>query len=329
MSTMDVFSGDAFSMRTLTAAVNATPYVPGRIAELGIFEERGVPSTKVSVERLAESIALVPTTPRGAPPTAHTSTLRTLYDLNTSRIALSDTIYADEVAGIRQFGSETAMQSLASEVQVRNDLMARKIAATIEYQQFTALEGVTRDSAGNTLVDSGALFAGSVPSAKNMGLGSTGIRSNCSTIIRSIEDALGGRPYTSIHAFVDDTFMDNLMANSEVVDTYKYTEGSALREQTARRSVQFGGITFEEYRPGPTDGLGAGEGIAFPIGAGIFQQRYAPADYADTVNSIGIPVYARTFPDAMGNRYQVLEVQSNTLSVCVEPAAVYPLDDGV
>lgn len=337
MATMDVFSGDAFSLRTLTAAVNATPFVPGRVGELGVFEERGITTTKVSVERLAEEVAMVQSSPRGAPPEQNNATLRTMYDLNTVRIAVSDTIYADEVQGIRAYGSETETQSLASEVMVRNDLMARKIAATIEFQQFTALQGVTQDADGTELVNSGTVFPGSIPGALDMDLdnsGTTGVnalRGKCSTIIRSIEDALGARPYSSIHAFVHADFFDNLWENDAVINSFQYTNGGPLRDQTARRSLLFGGITFEEYRPlgNGTVPLAAGTGIAFPIGAGIFQTRFAPGDWSDVVNSTGLPLYARTWPDPMGNRFQMLEVQSNVLNVCVEPGAVYPIDDGV
>ena len=325
MATMDVFAGDAFSMRTLTAAVNATPFVPGRVGELGVFEERGITTTKVSVERIAETVGLVQSSPRGAPPEQHNSTLRTMYDLNTTRVAISDTIYADEVQGIRAFGTETEAQTLASEVMVRNDLMARKIAATIEYQQFTALQGITKDADGTELVNSGTVFSGSIAAEKDMTLDTIGLRGKCSEVIRKIEDALGGRTYASIHAFVDDTFFDALMENADIVNSFQYTDGGPLRERTARRSFFYAGIQFEEYRPGGTDPLGAGKGIAFPIGAGIFQTRYAPADYADTVNQTGLPVYARTFPDPMGNRFQMLECQSNVLNVCVEPAAIQPM----
>ncbi|MBG95145.1 MAG: hypothetical protein CL793_07825 [Chloroflexi bacterium] len=330
MATMDVFESDAFNMRSLTAAINATPFVPGRVSELGIFEESGVTTTKVSVERLAPSVGLVATSARGAPPVQNTADLRTLYDLNTSRIAISDTLYADSVQGVRAFGSETDVQALQAEVNSRFEKLAQRIAATIEFQRFTALEAVTMDSNGTTaLVTSADVFPGSVPAALDMALGSTGVRTKISQVIRSIENALGGRSYSSIHCFCDDTFFDNLVSNADVIDSYKYVDGGALRDRTARRSISVGGIDFEEYRPGTPDPLGNGTAIAFPIGAGIFKSVFAPADYNDTVNTTGLPLYARQFADPLGDRFRLLEAQSNVLNVCVEPSAVYPLDDGV
>ncbi len=331
MATMDVFEGDAFNMRSLTAAINATPFVPGRVSELGIFEEQGVTTNKISVERIAPSVGLVQTSSRGAPPVQNTADLRTMYDLNTSRIAVSDTLYADEVQGVRAFGSENDVQALQAEVNSRFEKLAQRIAATIEYQRFTALEGITYDADGTTaLVTSASVFPGSVPGALDMALDTAGVRTKISQVIRSIENALGGRPYSSIHCFCDDTFFDNLVSNADVIDSYKYVEGGALRDRTARRSISVGGIDFEEYRPlTGKDPLGNGTAIAFPIGASIFHSVYGPADYNDSVNTMAVPLYARQFADPLGDRFRLLEAQSNVINVCVEPSAIYPLDDGV
>lgn len=333
MASMDVFSGDAFSMRSLTAAVNVPQFSPSRIAELGVFTEMGVTTTKVSVERLSNAVALVQSTTRGGAPAEVASDMRSLYDLNTVRVALSDTISADETQGVRSFGSETEAQTLASEVNRRNQALAANIAATIEYQRFTALQGVTKDANGATLVDTHTVFGTGSVATQEIDTNSTiggELRSQTSATIRAIESGLGGRPYSRIHAFVDATFFDNMMQNAEVIDSFKYVQGSALRERTSGRSLDFAGITYEEYRPlSGSNPLATGKGIAFPIGSGIFVTRFAPADYNDTVNTVGLPLYARMFSDPDGNRWQRLEVQTNVLNVNVDSSCVVTLDDGV
>ena len=329
MASMDVFSGDGFTMRELTAAVNVPAFSPSRIAELGVFEEQGVTTTKVSVERLSNTVALVQSTTRGGAPAEVASDLRTMYDLNTVRLALSDTIYADEVQGIRAFGTDNQSQALVAEVNRRNQALAANIAATIEYQRFTSLQGLTKDADGSTLYDSSTVFGISDQSEATVDTDGTGLREDVSGIIRTIETALAGRPYSAIHAFVDAAFFDGLMGNAEIVASFQYVQGAALRERTAGRSLDFAGITFEEYRPlSGSNPLGTGKGIAFPIGSGIFQTRFAPADYSDTVNTTGLPLYARTFPDLEGSRFQRLEVQTNVLNINVDPGCVVGLDDG-
>jgi len=330
MASMDVFGADGFSLRALTAAINVPQYSPSRIAELGVFEEMGTTTTRVSVERLAQPVSLVQSTSRGGAPGEVANPMRTLYDLNTVRVALSDTISADELQGIRAFGTDSDVEALMNEVNRRNQALAANIAATIEYQRFTALQGDTKDADGTSLVDTSSVFGTTDGSEVEVNCDGTLLRTDVSTAIRAIESALDGRPYTSIHAFVDATFFDNLMDNVEIRDSWKYTQGAALRDRTAGRSLDFAGILFEEYRPlSGSNPLGTGKGIAFPIGSGIFQTRFAPADYNDTVNTMGLPLYARTFPDPDGNRWQRLEVQTNVLNVCVDSSCVVPLDDGM
>jgi hypothetical protein len=62
----DIFNSDAFSVTSLTAAVNELPYVPGQAGKLGIFEESGIPTTTFVIERNKGVVNLIPNTPRGA-----------------------------------------------------------------------------------------------------------------------------------------------------------------------------------------------------------------------------------------------------------------------
>ena len=332
MPAMDVFNSDAFSMRSLTAAINVPQYAPTRIAELGIFEEQGVTTNKVSVERLAQPVSLVQSTTRGGAPAEVANPMRTMYDLNTVRVALGDTIYADEILGVRNFGSEDQMQSLAEEVNRRNQAMAANIAATIEFQRFSALKGNTLDGDGTiSLVDTSQVFGMSDGSQIIIDTDGSGapLRTAVSSVIRAIESGLDGRPYSSIHAFVDAAFFDNLLAHAEIRDSWKYTQGAALRERTAGRFIDFAGVMFEEYRPlAGTTPLSTGTGIAFPIGAGIFQTRFGPSDSWEAVGTMGLPMYARQYADVEGDRWRRLEVQTNVLNVCTDSSCVIPLDDG-
>ena len=45
---MDIFNDDAFSVVSLTKAIEDTPFVPGRVGQLGIFSEEGVSTTSIS-----------------------------------------------------------------------------------------------------------------------------------------------------------------------------------------------------------------------------------------------------------------------------------------
>ena len=103
MPALDIFSSSAFSMVSLTDAINKMPYVPGRTlgsgprAQLGLFREQGVSTTSVMIEEREGSLNLVETTARGAPAIQNTTNKRKARSLVVPHIALEDTILADEV----------------------------------------------------------------------------------------------------------------------------------------------------------------------------------------------------------------------------------------
>jgi hypothetical protein len=330
---MDVFDSNAFSMQTLTLALNDVDFVPGRLGQMGIFAEAGVTTTTISIEKEGDTLALVPVTERGSPPTPHSPAKRTLQDLRVVRLALEDEVYADEIQNVRAFGSETTMETLQSVVNGRNAAMGRKLDATLEHHRMGAVQGQVLDSDGSAvLYNLFTIFGVSAQSSVDWDLDNatpaSGIlRTTCSVVIRLIEDELGGIPIGGVTTLCSASFFDALVAHSEVRETYLYQEGAALRERTARRSVFFGGISFEEYRGavGAIDYLADDASITFPTGVvDLFVTRFAPADYEDTVNTMGLPKYARQFPDPDGNRYRRLEVQTNVLNICTRPRTLIP-----
>lgn len=327
MASMDIFTSNAFSMVSLTAALNDVPHIPGRLGQMGLFEEAGVATTTVAIENQANTLALVPTTPRGAPPTQNTPDRRTLRNLDVVRLAMSDNIMADEVQSIRAFGSEDSTKTLQSEVTRRQARIAQLFDATLEHFRIGAIKGIVVDSDGTTQLHNLFTIFG-VAAQTEVGFdlaaaspASGALRTDCSAVIRTIEDELGGLPYSGIHAMCSATFFDALIAHTETRESFVHQEGFRLRERTARRELFFGGITFEEYRGkvGAIDYIADDKCRIFPTGVpGNFITRFGPADYNDTVNTIGLPRYARTFADPKG-RFQELEVQSNPLVICTRP----------
>lgn len=67
MPTLDIFGNSAFSLTSLTDAINKVPFVPGRLGQLGIFDESGVSTTSVIIEEREGSLTLIETSQRGAP----------------------------------------------------------------------------------------------------------------------------------------------------------------------------------------------------------------------------------------------------------------------
>ena len=67
-----------------------------------------------------------------------------------------------------------------------------------------------------------------------------------------------------------------------------------------------------------------GKAHFYPVGAGLFSTFYAPANWNETVNTIGLAFYAKTEPRRMGKGWD-MEVQSNPVCICHVPGALAEL----
>lgn len=329
MPSLDIFNSSAFSMVSLTDAINKIPFVPGKVGQLGLFTETGVTTTSIMVEEKEGSLSLIEATPRGAPAKQHSSSKRKMRSLVVPHIALEDTIQADEVQNVREFGSESELQAIQSVVNTRLAEMAIKHDATLEHLRIGAIKGQILDADGTTvLYDLFTEFGVSQYSEIDFDLDNASptagaLRKKCHDVTRKIEDELGAAPYEHVHAFCSSAFFDDLVSHPEATEAYKrYQESAVLRAGLARRTFDYGGITFEEYRGkvGSVDFIADNKAHFFPVGVpGLFRQYNAPADFVETVNTIGLPRYAKQAVDAQFQRWVSLHTQSNPLPICTRP----------
>ncbi len=336
MPHMDVFrqnASGAFEMMSLTSTLLDQPHVPMRLSALGLFVPDGVRTTDVSIERQGNTLQLVQSAPRGAPYAQNVKDDRSLIKIPTVRLGLEDHISADEVQNIRGLGSETDLMALTDEVNRRNLRMSNSIEATIEYHRIGAIKGQVLDANGDVLHDLFTLF-GVVAQPEvdfdldNASPASGALRKKCSGVIRSIEDELGGLQYTTIYAQCSSQFYDDLTAHPEYRANKLNTETGApqLNERIARRSVDFAGITFEEYRGqvGNVKYVADDKAHIFPLGVpDNFITRYAPAPYWGTVNTPGLPRYARMRFNDDEDRVTT-RVETYLLNLCTRPRTLIP-----
>lgn len=329
MPTLDIFSNSAFSLTSLTDAINKVPFVPGRLGQLGIFDESGVSTTSVMIEEREGSLSLIETSPRGAPATQNLHNKRKARSLVVPHIALEDTVLADEVQNVRAFGTENALEGVQNVVNLRLAEMARKHDATLEHLRIGAIKGQVLDADGTSvLYDLFGEFGVTQHTEIDFDLDSAtpakgAVRKKCHDVVRKVEDELGAAPYTYVHAFCSATFFDDLVSHPEVEESYRrYQESAFLRAGLVRKSFEYAGITFEEYRGkvGSVDFIADGKAHFFPVGVpGLFRQYNAPADFVETANTIGLPRYAKQAVDQEFGRWVKLHTQSNPLPICTRP----------
>lgn len=151
---LDIFKQNAFSVISLTDAVNKRPFIPGRAGQVIPWNEQGVATTTIAVEQVDGVLSLINPTPRGAPGSTAAKDKRTVRDLRVPHYQIDDAIYAEEVQGVRAFGSESVVQTVRSVVDQRMaDHVQTRLDPTLEYQRIGAVKGVIVNGDGTTLYD--------------------------------------------------------------------------------------------------------------------------------------------------------------------------------
>lgn len=331
MPSMNIFNEDPFTMVSLTEGVLERPFTPSRLRDMQLFASRGVSTTTVAIEKKGVTLKLVQTSERGAPPAQRTRDKRDIRDLRVPHINKEAVVYADQVQGVRAFGSETELEMVQSVVDEEVGNVATEIDLTEENLMLGAVKGAIADADGSTIYDLFSEFGVSQLSAISFALstGSTKVRSKCTEVIRKMAKELnvGQMPF-EVHAVCGDTFFDNLINHDDVKSAYeRFQDGAMLRQDLTYQVFPFAGITFENYR-GTDDGssvtVGDKEAHFFARGIpGLFRLFYAPGDREDLVNTIGLPRYVIPNNEETGNgRYRKFEVQSNPLPLCTRPRSL-------
>ena len=326
---LDIFNHDAFSVTNLTDAINEIKFVPGRIGQMGLFEVESVDTTTIAIEKQGDQLILVPPTPRGGPGVTLDKEKRDIRALVVPHFEINDAIYAEEVQNVRAFGQERALMTVMQKVAQRQRTHVNSFIATEEYARLGAIKGIVTYADGSTLnlfdtfeVQQDEEIAFDLQNKKDGNL-----RAACAGIYRKIANKLGGIPFTGLHAFCGDEFFDALIKNQEVRETYlswqaaQELRGGYVKNGLSYGSFEFGGIVWENYRGsvGNTPFIESSKCHIFPVGVpGLFKTVYAPADYEDTVNTMGRRLYSRQYPMSNG-KGRHLDTQMNALHYCTRP----------
>lgn len=333
----DVFNNDAFSLMGLTAAINEEEYVPGRIGQLGLFDEQGISTTSVSVEKVGDTLRLVPAQPRGSSGQVYNAEKRSLLNIAAIHLPQRGTVMADEIQNMRAFGTESEVETMDRYIRANHlRRMKRDIEATQEHLRIGAIKGILLDADGSSPLLNLFTTFNVAQWTRNWNVsGDVDIRQRIVTLKRDLATRLGAIPFSGIHVFCSASFFDALIGNATVEAAYdRWMDGQFLRDDYSNQGVNgftFGGtgVTFEEYR-GSVNGvdfIADGDAYAVPRGVpGLFQTRFAPGDYMATVNTPGLPYYA-SMEKLDHDKGVDLEAQSNPLHFCTRPDVVLKLTD--
>lgn len=327
---LDVFKSDAFSLFELTVAINKLPYVPGRIGDLGLFQERGVTSTSVMVEEQKGKLVLVPTAARGTMPNVKSHRSREARVFKVPHCPLNEAVMADEVQGIRAFGTEDTTETVTQIVNDKLELMRQSHELTFEWHRVGAIKGVVLDADGTTEIYDLFDEFGLTQTEINIDLNdaTTDVKKKAIDAKRAMENALGATPFNYMHVFCGDTFFDKLVSHARVEAAYeRFQDGSFLRADHREGFEYPTGCVWENYRGqvGAQKFFDDEEAYCIPVGApDLFYHWSAPAPFIETVNTVGQMIYAKQ--EVMKFDVGVeLHTQSNPLVICTRPKCLIKL----
>jgi Phage major capsid protein E len=355
---LDIFSTNpAFSVTSLTMALNRQPFLPGRIGALGLYTEKRLATISTTIEVQSGRLAFVPSAPRGAPPALNVEDRRQLIPFLIPHFPLSDAVLADSVQGVRSFGTEDQLEAVQSVINERLASMGRKHDVTLEYLRLGGVKGriITRSNRDTGFpevqIDLRNAFglgakpltipavpgvSPAIPYDINWRIGfDAGVYDDLILatmngkltqltldLARLISDNLGAGSFTGIHGVAGRNFFDAVAKHPEVRSTYlNHSAADRLRDPLWRSTIQFRELTIEEYR-GQVGSVKFVEDdlcYFFPVGVpDLFVEAYAPADYIETVNTLALPRYAKQ--ELMQfDRGINLETQQNVLPLCTQP----------
>jgi hypothetical protein len=346
---LNVFTQDAFGVVALTNAVNDITPQYGYLGNLGLFQDEGVNQRIVAVDFDPITNQLLPQSQWGGAGVANKTALGRSRSYNLPHFPVQDSILAADLQGRRRPGSDQ-IQDAQYVLGKKMREIKLKLEQTQEWLKLGVLKsGQVKDGAGNLILDIYADFGISqAVTSFVLATTTTDVMGKIALVKRASIAALRGELMGGFVALCSDGFYDALVAHPNVKVAFQYYQNSnnqSLAMDYSAGSAQststglftknlgfvFGGITWINYSGMVTDSTGAAQPMIdansaylFPMGTSIFKTFYAPADYMETVNTEGMPFYAKQRLMEFDKGIQV-ECQSNPLPICLKPAVIQKL----
>lgn len=314
-----------FTLETLTAAINEVPHLPTELRDSGLFAYGGVATTSIEVESDGYTLRLVQSKPRGGAPQSMGRKTRKTRTFKIPHFPQADEIFADEVQNVRAFGTQNQPDMLSTRIAEVLTQGANSHELTMEYHRWGALAGIVYDADGSVLYD----FFEEFGVAQNtldfvLDNAATEVRTKCSAALDSIGNELGGVAFRGADGWCGTEFFDALITHKTVKETWLATAKAADQAEAVPDTFSYGGILWHRSRArnGNTPMVPATKARIVPRGVpNLLLGRHAPANYNETVNTVGLPMYAKAIEKRNGTGYD-LEMQGNTVHLLTRPRAV-------
>ena len=328
----DVFTNTPQRRVEVTNMVNEIIPVPTLLGGLGegLFRTVRVSTRVIAIQRLGSQNRLIPVSPIGAPPVELEVEGGDVRPFFLRRLAKGSTVYAEELQGVTSFFDFQNVKTLDTEVAQRSARIRDDFELTNEYQRFGALQGMTIDADGTTVLDNWFTHwavPAPTPFDFNLSTPTTNVRviaDNVVTTIRqaSVDGWITGR--TRVHALTGDNFYTKLISHPSYTQAYLQTPNAGQLIQAMPEMVDAFGIVWHRYLSGgalPSEfDIPPDEVRFFPVGGNeVFQKVLGPAEFDPYVNTPGQDIYAMQIPDRDRGASLRTELYQYPLFMCLRP----------
>jgi len=338
MLAYDVFTSGRFQATEVHEALGNIEYIPGTLAEMGIFEPEPIRTTNVLLVKEEESLQIIDPTERGSQMTFPDRDYKTQVSLPTFGIRQQDRINAGELQNIisPNLAFDVALDNATDEVDRRQRKLIRQLELTREYHKLAALDGYVLKANGDILIDVFDVMEIARPSTLTIALTTLAdgnlrefLMTNIILPMQRIANNswVNGRTYVA--AQMGDAAWGKLMKNPEVRETYLgYAAAADLRNDKTWDQFSFGGITWMHFRgtnDNSTIALGANEIRFFPVGGvDLFKEYRAPGEDMNHINQYGDEFYSIVSPDNRINMMMFVDIylMSYFINICIKPGVL-------
>lgn len=328
--TVDATTGfnRGFTLAEMTGVINRDPPVPSAIGARLPWTPRGVTQRVVKMEDYGRGFEVVP--PKGwdsNDPKRRSKPKRSLMPLEVYHHPLADTLRASEIQGRRALGSEVTPETVEA---ARDDIVVRQRRdheVTWEHDRALALRGLVPNPNGEYDDLYEMLKSRKTTHAINLAAAGLQIRQEFTKIKRKVEKVLGQMyPIRGWQAIAGSDAFDAITGHESFVKIVeRQAEGGTLREDLRNGYTFMGNVTLSSYDL--ADYVPADKILFCPIIDDFYFSFFAPMDHFDTVNRMGLPMYANSWIHPNGKSMEI-ESESNALHVVAVPEAIVEVTVG-
>jgi len=340
MPQLDFIRDPRFSIGPMSDAIMNTPNEYGLLNMMRLFQGRSISETTVKVDIKNKQLNIIPTSPRGAPAVKDSSDSRSMKTFPTFRHALGASLLADEFQNVRKFNSDGEHEVFEERLMEKLDDLGQKHRQTQEYLKWGALKGDVFDADGLTVLFNVYTEMGETQKSVDFKLGTTTadpMQDGTDALLDHIELNANGEPVTGVLKICSPGYHTKLMKNEDFRKAYANYANMPGQPNPLRENLRDGfwhkGIWYVRHLGQVTFLAGDGtktthkfipdnESIAIPLGTrDVFRSYWAPADYIETVNTLGQEIYAKTKIMDYDRGIEI-ETQSQCLHFVLKPRLV-------